>query len=102
MAWKSFGRKTTKPKKTLKQLQEEITKLKNARDHVKAYNDLESERQKLRRQVKQEGFKLKHKKALSLINKGQSFASKSYKSATSKKAKKSYKKLFKNIEKALD
>ena len=102
MAWKSFGRKSSKPKKTLKQLQDEIDKLKAARDHVKSYNELESERTKIQRQVKQEGFKLKHKKALSLINKGQSFASKSYKSATSKSSKKSYKKLFKQIEKALD
>lgn len=60
----------SKPKKSLAELQEEVRKLKEAREAVKSYNELQNEKSKIQREIRSEGFKVRHKKALGIINGG--------------------------------
>jgi prophage DNA circulation protein len=65
--WHSFGSKS-KPAKSLTELQAEIEKLKKAKEAIKNYDALQEEEKRIKQEIKQEGFKLKHKRALSILN----------------------------------
>lgn len=70
--WKSFisGTKKSKPKKSLTELKDEVEKLKKAKSNVESYEKLQAEKKKIQTEIRQEGFKMRHKKALGIINKG--------------------------------
>jgi len=69
MRWKSFTRKS-KPTKSLKQLRKEVDNLKKANKKVKSYQELLKEKEKIKSEIKREGFKVKHRNALAIINSG--------------------------------
>lgn len=94
-------KKAKRPKKSIAELQAEIDALKKAKESVQNYEKLERERAQLKRDIRKEGFKLKHRRTLSIINRAQSLSKKTYASATSPKAKKTYKKTFKALKKEM-
>jgi chromosome segregation ATPase len=65
MRWKNFG---SKPTKSLAELQTEVDKLKKARETIKNYNELQDEERRIKKEIDQEGWKLRHRKALSILN----------------------------------
>lgn len=75
MRWHNFG---SKPTKSLKELQSEVDKLKEAEKNVQSYNELQNEKAKIIKEIKQEGFKARHKKALAIISKGEQIGSNIY------------------------
>lgn len=101
--WQSFGRsmkKIPKPKKSIAELEAEIEALRKAKESVRSYNELEAERNRLKSEVRQEGMKLRHRKAFNIINKAQSLAKNTYTASTSPRAKKTYKKTYNALKKA--
>lgn len=102
--WRSFGSssmKKIKARKSLSELEAEIEALKKARDSVKSYNELEKEKAKLKQEIRQEGFKQRHKTAFTIIDRAQGLAQKTYANATSPKAKRTYKKTYKALKKEM-
>lgn len=93
--WNFFGGRREKPKKSLSQLQKEVDDLKKAKEKVQSYEELQKEKQRIQQEIRAEGFKLKHRRALNIINRGISIGESTYKQATSKKAKRFYKKVLK-------
>lgn len=68
--WLSMGGNKSKPKKSYAELQHEIDELKKAKQKVKSYDELLQEKKRIQQEIRQEGFKMKHRKALSIINNG--------------------------------
>lgn len=101
--WKSFGGSMKKipKKKSIAELEREIAELNKAKENVNKYNDLVEKQKSLKQDIKKEGFKLRHKRALSILNRSasalESVAKRGYKTATSKKAKRFYKKIEKKL-----
>lgn len=94
--------KKIKKQKSITELQNEIDALEKAKENVRKYNDLVERQNKLKKEIRQEGFKMKHKRAISILNRTaktlESSARSGYKTATSKKAKRFYKKVAKNLD----
>jgi uncharacterized protein (UPF0335 family) len=67
--WHSFGRTHTK---SLSELKNEVEKLKEAEKNIKSYSELQQEKEKIMSDIKKEGFNIRHKKALAIINKSES------------------------------
>ena len=66
MRWKSFSSK--KPTKSLKELKSEVEKLKEAESKVKSYQELLKEKERIKKEIKKEGFKMRHRNALAIIH----------------------------------
>lgn len=71
MRWKRFG---SRPAKSLTELKAEVAKLKEAEEKTKAYEALQNEKQRIQKEIKKEGFKIKHKKALAIIRRSEEIA----------------------------
>lgn len=97
--WYSIGGEKKKPAKSVSELEREIAELKAAKENIQKYNQLEAQRIQLRQDVKREGFKTRHKTALSLINRGQAAIISGVKTATSKKTKKQINKIMRDLKK---
>lgn len=69
MRWKKFG---SRPTKSLAELKAEVDKLKEAEAWTKAYETLQDEKEKITKEIKKEGFKIKHRKALAIIHDAES------------------------------
>ena len=73
MRWKKLG---SKSKKSLKELKAEVKKLEDADKKLKAYQELQREKERLRKEIKKKGFQIRHRKALSIIKQGENLAKK--------------------------
>ncbi len=71
MVWHPLGSRQ-KPTKSLAKLKAEVDKLKEAEENVKSHEVLQSEKEKLIKEIKKEGFKLRHRKALAIIHNAES------------------------------
>jgi len=89
ISWKKIGKP---PTKSLTELEAEVDKLKEAETNIKKYNELQLEKQKIQSEIQKEGFKQRHAKALSIINRAENIMGKTHKLVTSPKAKKFAKK----------
>ena len=67
--------------KSISELEREVKGLKKALDKTKKYSSLEQERKKIMKDIKKEGWKRKHKKALSILHKAGLLAKQTYKTA---------------------
>jgi len=92
MRWKRFG---SKPTKSLAELKTEVDKLKEAEAKTETYQELQKEKERIQKEIKQQGFQIRHRKALSLIHSAENIMGRIEKTAKSKKAKKLYKKYLK-------
>jgi hypothetical protein len=97
MTWSKIS--GSSPTKSLKELKNEVNKLKKAEKNVESYEKLQQEKAKIQQEIKQGGFRMKHKKALSIIGKAEgimgniahqtySIGKSGYKFSKSKRAKK--------------
>lgn len=90
--WKYFS---SKPKKSLVELETEVNQLKKAENNIKKYRELQDEKAKIKAEIKREGFKERHRKALSIISKAENVVKNIHKTVTSPKAKRFVKKVKK-------
>jgi len=91
--WKRFG---SKPTKSLAELKLEVNKLKEAEKNTEAYQELQREKEKIQKEIKKEGFQIRHRKALNILKRADSIAESIY-----KKSKPYVKKGLKELKKPM-